>query len=994
MTALSICLGGKATSTDRAKSLKELIRRGSSRSTVSVKIHNTGMEAYKPDEYGSVIEIVRTFAIDGSQGYKLKSEMGRIISSKKEELLKILDRFQIVIDNPLAILSQDAARSFLTSSTPSSLYHFLSQGINHETMKKYLEKIDEHSLEASGGLSTLRDDIVNRQKEFHKLKKEFDERKEVNELAKKKGDLEVAIQWKLVELRENGVLAAEKEYQNIHKELVYAKEKVENFEGVRNQLLQDVSAAEELLNTARQAEEKQREDNMAIDKDYGALQNEKREIERSIAQIRSSIKNTEDSMRQIQGTIALEDKKIHGGYDSQRKQYLGQKEDLESNLQHVREELEKTEDHISTLDQQIDELSVEVQPLTREKQQLNDEIKETRSNITRTRNSESDFMQVFGDRMNRILALIDHNSKAFSKVPIGPVGRYVTLKDPKWAPILARQFRNTMNAFIVTNAQDREILQKIMAKIGYFTPIIVSRPDLYEFEHTMPDRHRYNVLYDSLDITDEYVKRVMIDHHKIESILLIPNRQEAERIIHNEKPKNASTSICLASATKGFIIGGGIEGSSSVTPVFGLRPPFLFRTQGEGQFEALEYELKELEKNVASINDHIRNIEKDLQVKKNERVQVTKDLGKLRKDRANIQRDLEIISENLSEELDLTRMDGLKEQLRTVEQELIDYRKQQQSALDEKANVETDITQSITFMTEANHQLKLYQDQTAQALGSYNQKRLEISQLDRDKDQLSKTLDKLVEHEAQQLKKVEELRIVAQEAEASALQSGSERMVINQSINDLTDHHKRLGLQLQAAEERYGDRSFDSISHEVVEKSKKLKAAFRQYRLVMETTGNIRSMHDDRSKRYEQLLAHTTRRIMHDFRNILKQRDFEGSLTIDHTKKSMSITCAPKTKGGASAQRDTRSLSGGEKSFSQIALLLAVWNVMSCNVRGLDEFDVFMDEVNRKVSMKLMISSITEMKNGQTIFITPNNMADINVNKNDVKIFRLSDPER
>jgi hypothetical protein len=48
--------------------------------------------------------------------------LGRVVSTKKEELIAIHEHFGLQMDNPLVVLTQETAKKFLNSSKPHELY--------------------------------------------------------------------------------------------------------------------------------------------------------------------------------------------------------------------------------------------------------------------------------------------------------------------------------------------------------------------------------------------------------------------------------------------------------------------------------------------------------------------------------------------------------------------------------------------------------------------------------------------------------------------------------------------------------------------------------------------------------------------------------------------------------------------------------------------------------------------------------------------------------
>ncbi len=90
--------------------------------------------------YGKSIVIVRT--INGNSGastYKIKSENGRVISSSRNELLKLTLFMNIQVENPVLVLNQDASRSFLKECDPKKLFSFFMKATQIEAI---IEKLN------------------------------------------------------------------------------------------------------------------------------------------------------------------------------------------------------------------------------------------------------------------------------------------------------------------------------------------------------------------------------------------------------------------------------------------------------------------------------------------------------------------------------------------------------------------------------------------------------------------------------------------------------------------------------------------------------------------------------------------------------------------------------------------------------------------------------------------------------------------------------------
>jgi len=149
----------------------------------------------------------------------------------------------------------------------------------------------------------------------------------------------------------------------------------------------------------------------------------------------------------------------------------------------------------------------------------------------------------------------------------------------------------------------------------------------------------------------------------------------------------------------------------------------------------------------------------------------------------------------------------------------------------------------------------------------------------------------------------------------------------------------------------------------------------------------------NRREMWQKFRQHITARARTNFSTLLAQRGFRGQLLVNHSKHLLDLSVEPDITKRSDRGRSAKTLSGGEKSYSQICLLLALWDAMGSPIRCLDEFDVFMDAVNRGLSVKMIIEAARESVGRQYILISPGSKSDI-PKAADVAVQELHPPER
>lgn len=86
-------------------------------------LKNTGGSPFQPERWGDEITIERILVREGAgSSWRLKSSTNKVFSTKRQDVIAMMDHFDIQVDNPMTVLTQDMSRAFLSTSDPAKKY--------------------------------------------------------------------------------------------------------------------------------------------------------------------------------------------------------------------------------------------------------------------------------------------------------------------------------------------------------------------------------------------------------------------------------------------------------------------------------------------------------------------------------------------------------------------------------------------------------------------------------------------------------------------------------------------------------------------------------------------------------------------------------------------------------------------------------------------------------------------------------------------------------
>ncbi|CAO1633915.1 unnamed protein product [Parajaminaea phylloscopi] len=989
LTGILVALGGKAATTNRGSSLKSLVKEGSDRAVVILHIKNKGSEAFRRQDFGDVVIIEKTINADGGGSWRMKAQNGHTVCNRKEDLNAFCDHTNIQVDNPMNVLTQDAARQFLSSSNPSELYDFFLRG----TQLRQLS--DEYGI-IDSNIERMRRIVDNREDALPDLERETQLALNRYQLMQKQKDHRVRLQ----DLKNHIVWAQVVEHRRDFEDAAGVAERSRvKRDKLEREIERLASALEEHNNTITEIESRSRNDGdrtAPLTEERAKLKAELRELRIELNKVKDDeadqsaqygriSRQTDDLSKRIeqetnklaegnrQRHMQLEAR--HGELEAERRGFAGQEA---THREALREAIPRSE-----------ELSQREARLTEERNTVRNRVDEQEFLCRRLREASRNSVAAYGDRVPALIKAIEAE-KTWRKKPVGPIGMHIKLKDSKWAPVLESVISNTLNAFCVTNHHDRKLLERLKRdlKCGA-VPIVTGSDEPFDFSHGEPPAEVLTVLR-VIDVDDSFVLHQLVNGVHIESSAIVERRSDGDRLMRSNF---RNVRACYSQDM--YSIRGGTVGSSSSTLTKYTGPPRL-STDVSGRLKEAMAQVAEDREILQRLDEQIKKVQRERGELQNSQKQSRDRLQIAQQRQTRIRNELAQIEEDMRAD-EPANIAALEEARKETREELEKVRQSFATVQTRKEAVELRIQPKQDRYDELRRLIEAAGDETGairHELQKAVEKRVQCAQdLKVRKTSHEKISDALSDQEDAMQQKKELFESAEQSAleytdgvrlEATRSHAEYEREV--EAVEKMLAEARRADggtLEQVIAEYRSRQRAYDEAQEEVAE----MKAVIKIMASALKK----------RLSKWQEHRQHIALRAKGNFTYHLNQRGYKGSLFFDHDDQKLVVkiqTDDPAlTRGDASRNKDPRALSGGEKSFSTICLLLSLWEAIGCPIRCLDEFDVFMDAVNRRIAMRMITETAKTSHNVQYILITPQNMSNVKFDDG-VQILRLSDPER
>lgn len=982
LTALCVAFGCRAKGTQRAATLKDFIKTGCSYAVVDVEIKNQGEDAFKPDVYGDVVIIERRIS-ETTSSTALKNHQGRKVASRKEDLRELIEHFNIDVENPCVIMSQDKSREFLHSGNDKDKFKFFFKATLLHQVDELLRSIRNQLAEASELVEELESSIRPIQKELDELQLKIKNMEHVEEISQQAQLLKKKLAWSWVYDVDKQIQGQSIKIDTLKSRIPKCQARIDRQIGKMEELRDHLAKKKAQIACMMERTSEVRRMKDELQQSLSLATKERLELEEDHG-------HKINLIQKMRKRVKVLEQQIHDIHEQHVKKTQVEEFEIEERLKELQDELDAANLTLSRLKEEesalFESLSMqkdEVEKIASEIQDNDKKQREIGSYIRDLRLHQTNKVTAFGGvRVTNLLQAIERHHHRFKRPPIGPIGAHVSLvHGDTWAVAVESAIGKLLNAFIVTDHRDSILLRGCAREAGYnYLQIIIydfARPRLYIPNHMLPQTNHPTTI-SVIHSDNPTVLNVLVDLGGAERQVLVRNYDVGKTVAFDQKILNLKE-VYTSEGYRMFSRGS----AQTILPPNKKARNSRLSGSYDDQIKNLERDALNAKEQAQQVRGRKRSVEEGLQELNNklqsakrrrletERIMMHKKLA-LQDVKNSYVAEASSAPASTVDELhhEISKIqDDVQEKEMLLEKIHVRLEEAETRASDLKVSFENlceSAKGEIDAFEEAEHKLMLIEEDLRSA---------EAEKIHYEKVMNDKVLPEIKEAEAQyeelknnRMESYKKASIICPESDLEALR-GCEGSTPEQLSAQLS----RLNQRIQRESERYAE-SIDDLKMLYQKKERKILRRQQTYKSYRDKLNACQKAQELRWNKFQRNATLLKRQLTWRFNSLLGNKGISGHVKVSYEDETLSMEVKMPQDASNNNVRDTRGLSGGERSYSTLCFALALHEMTEAPFRAMDEFDVFMDAVSRKISVDALVDFSLE-QGSQWIFITPHDIS-------------------
>lgn len=1010
--------------------------------------------AFKPDDYGKSITIEKTIFKDDAAKLALKNDKGKRISERKQELDDLIEHFGILINNPICILNQEISKTFLHSKRPEDKFDLFMKATNLEQIEQDYNEANKTYSEWNECNERKKGKFRVLDVEYEGCKEKVSFLENRVRLNETRATLNQELIWAIVRDNEELSKDIEKVIAKIDAEVESAKTDIERRTAKIKTFEEEVQLIKTNATTASERSTETHKKLVDIKAKDLEAKKERIELKHKIQAAEKRIAGYKEDSASLEKSIEDLKRKFrdHDAIARETEQKKIEIEALEKEIPSIKSRELTLRNQNRQLEEGMTELRSRVTSSTVRVNNLRTQLSSKTFQLQRLKNGQQNELRKYGDFVVKIRDKIEAAYKAneFKHKPLGPLGYYLKLKSQDIAGPLEHILGRNAHAFICDNYQDMAKLGTILKSFSnspdFRQPQIIVRKFARRHDISRFKAHHdtYKALIDYLDIEQDPIYNVVIDKNRLENVLFIPDYKEAENLMINMNtvPQNtmcAYTRDCSQmfprTAKTGYkSLANDVRGS-------------LFASSNAQLIINEEREIETLKAELHDASAILKDLERQLGAQRAEwdanRQEVNKIVRQLSEaeerllglktavvnthepqELTHLEHEYESCLKNLDTQK--VQVDKMNEDMQQFETVIRDYSQERDSCMDIIKHIEVERQGYMKMIEQTKASI-------ADAQNTIKQREIIIVNRTKEKEEKTASLEESLSKLARSKQNIRE----------------GTRPANIRTTNVIKEDLRKIEAQLRVEDEDMRDP--EDLKQSLKKRMKEIESLVILKDKNLTNFSATRRTLEDRKAGFMQLRSNTTSAVSSTFATVMRSMGMHGDLKIhlddvrlrgDLVKKARTLemyidtnytpsqrttsvmsdsnnnmherssrsqplggdTPGPRPKRARLEQppnssekenarvkmTDARSLSGGERSFSTVAFVLALWHHCVSPFKLMDEIDVFMDMVTRRISYNALIrfAELSEDP-GQFIFFSPLELPKIDHSDTVVRVFEM-----